>query len=134
MKNERKKNVYMLYINRNQGNGWETIGVASTKAIAKDMVKETYDNYIMVLEGLKKKTTDEEEIKAIDEQIAAQAPYNPDLWQVHPNNKRYCYYPLNENCSAYFLILTFGLNEMAITQRKPNIETLAAFLEGQATA
>ena len=103
--------VFILYIKRTNTGPLETIAVASTKAKAKNMVRSIYNQYITMCEKLGKPDTSQE-------------AYNVNFWKDHPEDNRFCYYVLNANATAYFLILEFALDDMAISYRVPSKETL----------
>ena len=109
-------NVYCLFIKRNNIGPLEIIGVATTKAKAKNMVRTIYDMYLKTIEKL--------EIKD-----PTQEPYNPENWQDHPKEKRFSFYPLNANATAYYEIIELPLNEMAVSFRAPNKETMEKYYE-----
>lgn len=109
-------NVYCLFIKRNNIGPLEIIGVATTKPKAKNMVRTIYDMYLKTIEKL--------EIKD-----SAQEPYKPENWQDHPKEKRFSFYPLNANATAYFEIIELPLNEMAVSFRAPNKETMERYFE-----
>ena len=109
-------NVYCLFIKRNNIGPLEIIGVATTKAKAKNMVRTIYDMYLKTIEKL--------EIKD-----PTQEPYNPENWQDHPKEERFSFYPLNANATAYYEIIELPLNEMAVSFRAPNKETMEKYYE-----
>lgn len=109
-------NVYCLFIKRNNIGPLEIIGVATTKPKAKNMVRTIYDMYLKT-------------IKKLEIKDPAQEPYNPENWQDHPKEKRFSFYPLNANSTAYFEIIELPLNEMAVSFRAPNKETMERYLE-----
>ncbi len=107
-------NVYVLYIKRSNLGPLETIGVASTKAKAKNMVRSIYKQYVTICDKLGRPDHTQE-------------PYDVKIWKDHPDDSRFCYYVLNEHATAYFLILQFELDSMAVSFRAPNKETLEKY-------
>lgn len=118
MANKKQKNnkVYILYIKRSNLSSLETIAVCSSKGKAKKMVESIYLQYLTMCEKLGKPDNEQE-------------AYNSKFWTNHPQDNRYCFYTLNQNATAYFLILEFELNSMAVSFRSPNKETIANFVE-----
>ena len=118
MANKKQKNdkVFILYIKRSNLSSLETIAVCSSKGKAKKMVESIYIQYLTMCEKLGKPDSEQE-------------AYDSKFWTNHPQDHRYCFYTLNQNATAYFLILEFELNSMAVSFRSPNKETISNFVE-----
>ena len=106
MKKMRK--VYLLSIKRSNISPKELMGVFSSLCNAKDAVKNVYFMYEKVTKkmGMAKE----------------------ELWERHPDHQEYFFYPLNNTGTAFFEIFSIGLNQQALSFRKPSNETIDNYI------
>lgn len=114
MKKMRK--VYLLSIKRSNISPKELMGVFSSLCNAKSAVKNVYFMY----EEVTKKMGMEIE-KGVEE-------YKEELWERHPDHQEYFFYPLNNTGTAFFEIFSIGLNQQALSFRKPSNETIDNYI------
>lgn len=99
----KKRNKYILSIQRNANAGLQVMAVCSSVKIAKEIVHQIYLHYVHL--------TGDKNCEA----------YDARFWEHSKADSRYWFYALNESATAYYQILQLEENSLAcsfITKRE----------------
>ena len=98
--NKNKDYVYVLGIKRSRVHSLEVIGVYSNISLAKKEVVGTYNKYINYL----KENNSIKELNSLEK-------YSNKYWEHSKKDKKFYFYTLNSDASAYYAIMKVALNE-----------------------
>lgn len=106
--------VYILSIKRNIYKSLEIIGVYSTIAKAKEIVINTFNDYIKILKD--SNTSESEKILS----KINDWKYNNKKWEHSKQDKRFYFYALSPDLNSFYQIIKLKLDAEKIVQSNGN--------------